>query len=218
MNYVAELRNDNAPGLNNVPPNDFKKISGTNLLHHFNFILEFWGDRLNYVEWQKCQVIPVPKSWDLSDPNKWRGVNLMDIGEKVFRSMMCKILFKIINLHGLKYQFVSSPGVGCQDGLFALMTALHVQHNHNLPTFVAFVDLVKAFNTVYHGMMIGVLKIYGAPPKLRSAIARMYADLEIVFKIVKVKAEMKQTIGVRQGYCMAPVLFLFMMMVFGEIL
>ena len=38
----------------------------------------------------------------------------------------------------------------------------------------------------------------------------MYADLKIVLKIGKVKAEMKQTIGVRQGDCMEPVLFLFM--------
>ena len=118
-------------------------------------------------------------------------MNLMDIGAKVFSSIMCKILFKINNLHGVKYQFGYSPGVGCQDGLFALMTALHVQHNHNLPTFVAFVDLVKALNTVYHGMMIGVLKIYGAPPKLRSAIEHMYDDMKIVLKIGKVKSEKK---------------------------
>ena len=123
----------------------------------------------------------------------------MDIGEKFFRSMMCKRLFKIINLHGVKYQFGSSPGVGCQDGLFALKTALCARHNHNLPTFVAFVDLVKAFNTVDYGMMIVILKRYGALPKIRSSIARMYADLKIVFKIGKVKDEMKQTIGVRQG-------------------
>ena len=123
----------------------------------------------------------------------------MDIGEKFFRSMMCKRLFKIINLHGLKYQFGSSPGFGCQDVLFTLKTTLHARHNHNLPTFFAFVDLAKAFNTVDHVMMIGIMKRWGAPPKLRSEIARMYADLKIVFKIGKAEAEMKQTIGVRQG-------------------
>ena len=103
-------------------------------------------------------------------------------------------------------------------GLFTLKTVLHVRHNHNLPNFAAFVDLVKAFNTVNHGMMIGILKRYGAPPKIRSTIARMYADMKTILKIGKVKAEMKQTIGVRQGDCMAPVLFLFMMMVFAETL
>ena len=107
--------------------------------------------------------------------------------------MMCKRLFKIINLHGVKYQFGSSPGLGFQDGLFKLKTALHAQHNHNLPTFIAFVELFKAFDTVDHGMMIGILNRYGAPPELISAIAHMYTDLKIVLKIGKVKAEMRQT-------------------------
>ena len=46
----------------------------------------------------------------------------------------------------------------------------------------------------------------------------MYADMKIVLKIGKVKAEMKQMIGVRQRDSMVPVLFLFMMMVFAETL
>ena len=51
MNVVAELTNDKAPGLNNVPPNAFKTMYATNLLRHFNFILELWEDRLYYLEW-----------------------------------------------------------------------------------------------------------------------------------------------------------------------
>ena len=58
----------------------------------------------------------------------------MDIGAKLFSSLICKRLFKIINKHGVKYQFVSSPGVGCQDGTFTIKTLLHMQHNHNLPS------------------------------------------------------------------------------------
>ena len=115
----------------------------------------------------------------------------------------------------MKYQFGSSPGVGCQDCLFTLKTALHAHHNHNLPTFVAFVDIVKAFNTVDHKLLMKVLERYGAPPKLKSEISRMYADLKIVLKLVKAKAEMNHTVGVIQGDCMAPVLFLFMIMAFA---
>ena len=97
-------------------------------------------------------------------------MNLMDIGEKVFSSIMCKILFKINNLHGVKYQFGSSPGFGCQDSLFKLKTAIHARHNHNLPKIFAFVDPFKDFGIVDHGMRIVILKRYGAPPKLRSEI------------------------------------------------
>ena len=71
-------------------------MSPENLKFHFNFILEFWNDNLDFEEWHEGEVVPVPKSGDLSDPNKWRGVNMMDIGSKIFSSLLCKILFSII--------------------------------------------------------------------------------------------------------------------------
>ena len=116
-------------------------------------------------------------------PKKWRGVNLMDIGYKVFSSLICKRLFKIIKKHGVKYQFGSSPGVGCQDGTFMIKTIPHTRHNHNLLCYVAFFDLVKASDTDNHVMMLKILEHYGAPQKLRSTISRMYQDLKVVLKI-----------------------------------
>ena len=38
---VVELTNDKAPVLNSVPPNAFKAMTAENLLHLFDFILEF---------------------------------------------------------------------------------------------------------------------------------------------------------------------------------
>ena len=67
-------------------------------------------------------------------------------------------------------------------------------------------------------MILKKLERYGAPPKLRSAISKMYQDLKVVPKIGKIEEKMIQTVGVRQGDCMAPVLFLFMVMVFAETL
>ena len=59
---------------------------------------------------------------------------------------------------------------------------------------------------------------YGAPPKLRPATSRMYQDLKVVLKIGKIEEKMSQKVGVRQGDCMAPVLFLFMVMEFAKTL
>jgi len=68
----------------------------------------------------------------------------MDIGTNIFISILYKRLFKIIKQHGVKYQFASSPVVGCQDGTFTIKILLHTRHTHNLPSYVPFVDLVKA--------------------------------------------------------------------------
>ena len=55
--------------------------------------------------------------------------------------------------------------VGFQDGTFMINTLIHLRHNHNLPKWVAFADLVKAFGTSNHALLIAILGKYGAPPK-----------------------------------------------------
>ena len=82
----------------------------------------------------------------------------------------------MIRKHGVKYQFGLTPGVGCQYGSFTIKTMLHLRYNHNLPTFVMFADLVKAFDTSNQKLMVEILDKYGCPPKLWSAIRRMYMD------------------------------------------
>ena len=130
--------------------------------------------------------MPVPKSGNLSDPNKWRGVTLMDIGSKTFSSILCTRLFKIIEAHGVRYQFGSTLGMGCQDGSFTIKMMLHLQHNHNLPTWVMFADLVKAFDTSNHVLMIKILRKYGCPKKLCSAIKRIYSSNKVRLIIGKI--------------------------------
>ena len=161
---IAKLASDKAPGLNKVPPNAFKSLSNSNLAHLLTFFNQYWEGEADLEEWHEGQLVPVPKIRDLSDPKKWRGVTLMDIGSKVFSSILCARLFKVIKKQGVKYQFGSTPGVGCQYGTFTIKTLLHLLRNHNLPTWVAFADLVKAFDTSNHQFMLMILARYGCPP------------------------------------------------------
>ena len=109
----------------------------------------------------------------------------MDMGSKMFIRILCTRLFKIIKLLGVKYQFGSTPGVGCQDGSFKIKTLSHLHYTHNLPMWVLFANLVKAFDTSNHVLIIKVLQIYGCPPNLRSGIERMYLNSIFGLKIVK---------------------------------
>ena len=95
-----------------------------------------------------------------------------------------------------------------------------MRKNHNLSTYVAFVDLVKAYDTVDHDLIVELLEIFGAPPTPRfvDAMRRTYHDLKVVEKIRKEMETIQQGVGVRLGDNMAPVLFLFLMSAFAEIL
>ena len=142
----------------------------------------------------------------------------MDVCSKIFSSVMNGRAFKLLNAHGTRFQFGGMPTLGCRDGLFVLKTLLTMRKNHNLSSHVAFVDLVKAYDTANHDLLLDILERYGAPPRFVAAIARTYQDLVVVLKIEKEVVELTQTVGVRQGYNMAPVLFLFLMSAFAETL
>ena len=103
--------NGKSPGLNYVPPDAFKAIDDQNLLTLMNFFNSYWLEGSECTEWNEGQLVPVPRSGYLSDHNKWRVVTLMDIGSKIFSSILCTRLFKIIRKCGVKYQSSSTPGV-----------------------------------------------------------------------------------------------------------
>ena len=77
------------------------------------------------------------------------------------------------------------PKIGCHDGLFVLKTMLNMRKNHNLPSYVRFVDLVKACVTANYNLLFDILERYGAPPRFVSGIERIYKDLVVVLKIEK---------------------------------
>jgi hypothetical protein len=93
-----------------------------------------------------------------------------------------------------------------------------MRKKHNLPSYVAFVDLVKAYDMANHNLLLDLHEQYGAPPRFVSAIKQIYQDLVFVLKIEKEVVELTQSVGVRQGDNMAPVLFLFLMSAFSETL
>ena len=138
-------------------------------------------------------------------------VTLMDIGNKIYRSIMRGQLLKIISKQGVKCQFISTPGIGWQDGTFRINIILHLRHNHNLPTWVSFADLVKAFDTSNHKPRIAILGKYGAPPRLFSEIKRMYKKSIVKIIIDKVETSINFKLVAKQGYSMAPVLFMLLM-------
>ena len=215
---VKKLKNAKAPGLTGVPPEAFKAMSPTNLRHVYKHVNDFFMGDADHDQWHRSQCVCVPKSGDLSDPNKWRGVMLMDVCSKIFSSVMNGRAFQLLDANGTRFQFGGTPTLGCRDGLFVLKTLLTMRKNHNLPSHVAFVDLVKAYDTANHDLLLDILERYGAPPRFVSAIARTYQDLVVVLKIEKEVVELPQTVGVRQGDNMAPVLFLFLMSAFAETL
>ncbi len=141
----------------------------------------------------------------------------MDMCSKVFSLIMMARAFQLLDKHGTGLQFGGTPELGCRDGLFTLKALLNAQQNHDLALYVGFVDLVKAFNTANHDLLLCILKCYGVHQKFVTAI-QMLTNNVCMLKIEKEIVENPQSISVQQGGNMAPVLFLFLMTAFTETL
>jgi hypothetical protein len=213
---VCKLKCAKDQGLTRVPPKVVKAMHTGNQILIYHYVNIFFIGNSNYEQWHRSQCIPVQKSSNLLHSNKWQGVMLMDVCSQVFRSIMNEQAFKLLAKHGLKFQFVRNPELGCHDSLFILKRILNMQINHNLASYVGFVDLVKAYDTANHDLLYDILKKYGAPPRFIAAIAKCYQDLIVMLKIKKEVVELPQTIGARQGNNIAPVLLLFLMLAFAE--
>ena len=82
-----------ATGFNGVPPEALKSTGKYCRRYVFDFIDGFWHNRSDLESWHKSQCVPVLKSGDLSDSNKWQVMMLME--------SMYKIFIYVINVHCL---------------------------------------------------------------------------------------------------------------------
>jgi hypothetical protein len=99
---------------------------------------------------------PVSNNGKVHTTTTRQGVMLMDICFKIFCSVMNARAFKLLAKHGTRFQFGGTPELGCRDALFVLKTMLNMQKNHNLLSYVGFVDLVKAYDTANHDLLIDI--------------------------------------------------------------
>jgi Reverse transcriptase (RNA-dependent DNA polymerase) len=77
---------------------------------------------------------------------------------------------------------------------------------------------MKAFDSVHHDLLYAVLNQYGVPLELINAIKHLYSNMFVNLKIGQESTKIPYTIGVQQGDPMAPVLFIFLMQAFAEVL
>jgi len=81
---------------------------------------------------------------------------------------------------------------------------------------MVFIDLVKAFDSVPREILFTVLRRFGLPDHFVNIVIRLHTNSKLVMKIGEEEAEIGCNVGVRQGSCEGPILFLFVMQALVE--
>ena len=70
-------------------------------------------------------------------------------------------LQKLQVINGINYQFEATPKLSCQDAVFTLKSLLQEWREKGIDTFIVFVDLAKAYDSVQYPIIRKSLEILG---------------------------------------------------------
>ena len=145
-----------------------------------DILLDFANGLLNNGEkpdqWSEIDLIPVPKSGDLSDTSNYRGISLAAIAAKLTNKMILNRVQPEIDPKLRSNQNGFRPGRSTTAHLLALRRLIEGVKSHNKKAIILYVDFKKAFDSIHRPTMMKILKAYNIPPKLLSAIERMYEN------------------------------------------
>jgi len=109
--------------------------------------------------------------------------------------------------------------IGCQEAQHVIKRALLLRRQHGLESYMIFVDLITAFDTVHHELLCQILMKYSLPPPIVENIRKIYHNCKVKIKVGEKKTtQINYTTGVHQGDNMSSILFLYVIQAFLDIL
>ncbi|XP_066928231.1 uncharacterized protein [Clytia hemisphaerica] len=159
--------------------------------------------------WLTGGIIPVPKKGDLTLASNYRGITLMPIAAKIFNKLLLQRIVPVLDPLLRKNQNGFRKGRSTLTQILAIRRILEEMRKLNKDAFICFVDFKKAFDSISRVKMFEILKLYGIPEKLISAIRALYVSTKA--KVITADGDtdiFDIHAGVLQGDTLAPFLFI----------
>ena len=154
-------------------------------------------------------IIPIPKSHnkDLSIPSNYRGITLLSVIAKVFEKVLLhRVSDQQDQLNPLQGGF--RPGFSCLHSAFILQEAISSVRERKKKVFVAFLDVKKAFDTVWHEGLMFKLALHKFPMYIWHILNNWYSSsTSAVLWNSHISRSFRIRQGVRQGAILSPLLY-----------
>ncbi|EQD67212.1 RNA-directed DNA polymerase (reverse transcriptase) domain protein, partial [mine drainage metagenome] len=140
-----------------------------------------WINGVFYDSWNYTTVVPVKKKGDSSNPDNYRGISLLSNTLKIINGIIAKrILNKCVEqkyIHRSQAGFMSKEESVAQAlSLYELSTKRTLA---GLKTFICFIDLNKAYDSVPHEACLKKIEDFGIRGRALSWIRKLYENPSI---------------------------------------
>ena len=152
------------------------------------------------IHWIQAKRKLMPKSDDLSDPSKFRDINLSNIDGKIFFGLLSKRAGnymtenRYINTNIQKGFIRGIPGV--LEHTYKMTEMLKNASEHQRQLCITWLDLKNAFGSVRHDIINFAMSHYHWPEEIQSLIHEYYSELYVK---VETKSWKTQWISIERG-------------------
>jgi hypothetical protein len=209
---VSRAKNGKAVGIDKIP-NEVLKLNPVISVLHKLFQLIFDSSKIPSL-WRKAIIVPIPKDPknDKRVPLHYRGISLLCCISKIYTSVLNN---RIISYYdSSEVEIVSDEQNGfrrkrsCNEHLFSVTSIICNRLHEKSSTFVAFIDLKKAFDFVDRQLLMYRLLLAGIDDKMYKSIRELYSSTLSCVKVNHLQTEwFEAKSGVRQGDSLSPTLF-----------
>ena len=210
LSAIGKLKPGKAAGQSGILPEMVQAASEDCVF--FDLLMDLvhtvWKEGKVPCDWVDAVLIPIPKKGDLRNCDNWRGIALLDVVGKVVAQILQARLQELAEEVLPESQCGFRKARSCTDMIFTVRQLVEKSWEHKSKSFLSFIDLRKAYDSVPRTAMWLALEKLGVPQKTIQLIRSFHSGMKAS---ICIEGELLDAIGVenglRQGCCMAPVLF-----------
>ena len=198
----STLKTGKSAGPDNIPPEVYKSCELDDIILKICNLALMKNEKP--IQWSLLNIIPVPKTGNLSCTDNYRGISLACIITKLYNRMILNQIRGVIDPKLRYNQNGFRPKRTTVAQILALRCIIEEAKRNNLNAVLTFIVFKKAFDSINRKKMMKILKAYGIPPNLLSAIESTYTNTRA--KVITPDGETEEfdiLAGVLQGDTLA---------------
>ena len=165
-----------------------------------------WLSERTPTSWGQGVIVNLFKDGNPNDPGNYRGITLISIIRKLFSNMLRKRIEKGVALHESQAAF--REGRSCVDHIYTLSQIVHASGMCKRQLFALFLDIKKAYDTVWRAGLFYKLKAKGVKGRAWRVLYDLFGKTQSKVRVSgTLSSPFDLLVGVGQGDPLSTLLF-----------